>query len=103
MAGVDVEDREGDLARLERLGRQVQQDGRVLAAAEEEDGAFRLGRHLADDEDGQRLQQVEMAQGVAEGTDQGGHGRVRAAPGRRGEPVGGRGSSGLRRVAAVSM
>ena len=40
VAGVDVEDREGDLARLERLGRQVQEDRRVLAAAEEEDGTF---------------------------------------------------------------
>ena len=65
--GVDVEHREGDLAGLERLGRQVQQDGRVLAAAEEQHRPLGLGRHLADDEDGQRLEQVEVAQRVAEG------------------------------------
>jgi hypothetical protein len=38
VAGVDVHDREGEPARSERLDRQVQQDRRVLPAAEEEDG-----------------------------------------------------------------
>ena len=63
--GVHVEDGEGDPPRLERLGGQVQQDGRVLAPAEEQDRALRLGGHLADDEDGQRLQEVEVARGGA--------------------------------------
>ena len=69
VARVHVEHREGDLPGLERLGGQVQQDGRVLAAAEEEDRALGLGRHLADDEDGEGLQQVEVAQGVLDGPD----------------------------------
>ena len=74
MPGVYVKDREGDPTGLERLGGEVEQDGRILASTEEEDGALRLGRHLADDEDSQRLQEFEVAQGVLDGPDQGGHG-----------------------------
>ena len=70
---VHVEHREGDPPRLERLGGQVQQDGRVLAPAEEQDRTLRFGGHLADDEDGQRLQQVEVAERVLDRPDQGGH------------------------------
>jgi hypothetical protein len=53
VAGVDMEDGEGDPSRLERLGGQVEQDRRVLASAEEQDRALRLGGHLAYDEDGE--------------------------------------------------
>ena len=99
VAGVHVEHRERDLPRLERLGRQVQQDGRILASAEEEDRALRFRRHLADDEDGQRLQEVEVAQWVLHGPDQGGH--RSAGPGRDGA----RGGVvlGGRKAAAESM
>ncbi len=82
VTGVDVEYREGDLPRLEGLRRQVQQDGGVLTAAEEQDGPLRLGGDLADDEDGQRLEQVQVAQRVAEGS---GPGR---SPTRRSDPAG---------------
>ena len=81
VAGVHVEHREGDPAGPEGLGGQVEQDRRVLAAAEEEDGPLRLGGHLADDEDGQGLEEVEVAEGVLHGPDQGGH--RRAGAGRR--------------------
>ena len=91
VAGVDVEHREGDPPGLEGLGGQVQQDGGVLAAAEEEHRALGLGRHLADDEDGERLEQVEVAERVLDGPDQGGH--RSAGPG-RGGAAGGRGPAG---------
>ena len=73
VARVHVEHREGDLPWLERLGRQMQQDGRILSSAEEEHRPLRLGGHLADDEDGQRLQQIEVPQGVLHGPDEGGN------------------------------
>ena len=63
--GVHVEHREGDASRPEGLLGQVQEDGRVLAAAEEEDRALGLGGHLADDEDGERLEEVEVARAGA--------------------------------------
>ena len=40
----------------------MQQDGRILPSAEEKDRALRFGRHLTDDEDGEGLQEIEMAQ-----------------------------------------
>ncbi len=40
VAGVHVKDREGDPTWLERLGGEVEEDGRILATAEEEDGAL---------------------------------------------------------------
>ena len=40
VAGVHVQDREGDPTGLERLGGKVEQDGRILATTEEEDGAL---------------------------------------------------------------
>ena len=51
----------------------MQKDRRILAPAEEQDGALRLGGHLTDDEDGQRLQEVEVPEGVFHRPDQGGH------------------------------
>ncbi len=47
--GVDVHDRERDVARPERLARQVQEHDRVLAAAEQQHGPLELGGDLADD------------------------------------------------------
>ena len=64
LSGVDVHDGKGKLLGREGLGRQVQQDGRVLAAGEEQDGAFALGHDLAQDENGVGLEQVEMVGGV---------------------------------------
>src|SRR3984885_1065664 len=71
--GVHMQHRERDFARFERLGGQMQQDSRILAPAEEEDRPLGFGCHLADDEDGQRLQEIEVAQGVLDRPDQGGH------------------------------
>jgi hypothetical protein len=42
----------------------VQQHGRVLAAGEEQDGSFALGRHFAQDEDGVGLKQIEVVSGL---------------------------------------
>ena len=53
VARVDVQNGEGDPAGLECFCGQVQEDGGVLAAAEEEHGPLGLGGHLADDEDGE--------------------------------------------------
>jgi hypothetical protein len=68
-----VENGERDPPRLERLGSEVQQDGRILAPAEEQDRALRLSGHLTNDEDGQGFQKVEVPQGVLDGPDQGRH------------------------------
>src|SRR6478672_592586 len=62
VAGVDVQHREGDRRRPERLRRQVQHDDGVLATAEEQRGTLELAGHLADDEDRLRLEHVELAQ-----------------------------------------
>ena len=63
--GVDVHDRERDLARPERLARQVQQDDRVLAAAEQQHGLLELRRHLADDVDRLGFELVEVVHQTA--------------------------------------
>ena len=60
VSGVDVHDREGQPARVEGLAGETQQDGRVLAAGEQEDAAAGLGGHLADDVDGLRLECAEV-------------------------------------------
>jgi hypothetical protein len=57
----------------------VEQYGGVLAATEEEHRAFRLRGHLADDENGERLEQVEMAERVLDRPDQGCHRGSRTA------------------------
>lgn len=44
VAGVDVEHREGDRRRPERLGGEVEHDDRVLATAEEQDGSLEARR-----------------------------------------------------------
>ena len=62
VAGVDVQHRERDRRRPEGLGREVEHDDRVLAAAEEQRGALELAGHLADDEDRLRLEHVELAE-----------------------------------------
>ena len=51
MAGVDVQQRKGDAAGRKGAPRQLDQDDRVLAAGEEQDGALKLGGHLAHHED----------------------------------------------------
>ena len=60
MAGVDVEERERDGARVERLARQVGHHDGVLAAREHQDGALELRGHLAHDEDGLGLEGAEV-------------------------------------------
>ena len=65
--GVDVHDRERQLARPERLGRQVQHDDRVLAAREQQHGPLELGRDLTDDVDRLGLEGPEVGQLVVHG------------------------------------
>ncbi|GGO98414.1 hypothetical protein GCM10011612_13260 [Actinomyces gaoshouyii] len=69
--GIDVEQREGHGPRPEGLARQVEHHHRVLAAAEQQDGAGALGDRLADDEDRLGLQRVEL---VERGAGSGGRG-----------------------------
>ena len=88
VAGVDVEHRKGNPAWAEGLGGQVEEDGGVLPSAEEQDGPFRLGGHLPDDEDRQRLEQVQVPERMLGRPDQGGHrGSGAAAAGMAGEAV----------------
>jgi hypothetical protein len=63
--GVDVHDRERDGGWPERLVGQVEEHDRVLAAAEQEDRPLALGRHLADEVDGLRLQGAHVGELVA--------------------------------------
>ena len=65
--GVDVEHREGQGCRPERLMGQVQHDDGVLAPREEEHGALELGRHLAEDVDGLGLERAQVRQAVMAG------------------------------------
>ena len=58
--GVDVHDRERELAGPERLLGEPQQHDRVLAAREEQHRPLELGRDLAEDVDGLRLELVEV-------------------------------------------
>ena len=74
VAGVDVHERERELAGPERLLGQAQQDDRVLAAAEQQHGALELGRHLAHDEDRLGLERVEVGEAAA-AAGRGGEGR----------------------------
>ncbi len=60
--GVDVHDRERELAGPERLLGEPEQDDRVLAAREEQHRTLELGRDLAEDVDGLRLELVEVRQ-----------------------------------------
>ena len=62
VAGVDVHDRERELAGPERLLGEPEQDDRVLAAGEEEHGPLELGGELAHDVDGLRLELVEVGE-----------------------------------------
>lgn len=57
---VHVQHREGEAPGPERLLGQAQQDGGVLAPAEQQHWTLAFGRHLAQDEDGVRLEQVEV-------------------------------------------
>ena len=67
VAGVDVHDREGELGRPEGLLREAQQHDGVLAAGEEQHGPLELGGHLAHDEDGLRLEGVQVADAATPG------------------------------------
>src|SRR3954447_6319950 len=62
VAGVDVHDRERELARPERLLGKTEQHDRVLAAGEEQHRPLELGRDLAEDVDRLCLEVVEMRQ-----------------------------------------
>ena len=71
-AGVDLQDREGDLRRVERLLREAEHDDRVLAAGEHQDRLLELGGDLTEDVDRLRLELVELTQlvvGVGVGHD----------------------------------
>ncbi len=60
--GVDVHQGERHVARPERLAREVGEDDRVLAAAEQQHGALQLGRHLPDDVDRLGLEGLQVRQ-----------------------------------------
>ena len=60
VAGVDVHDRERELARAERLLGEAEQHDRVLAAGEEEHRPLELRSELAEDVDRLGLELVEM-------------------------------------------
>jgi hypothetical protein len=62
--GVDLQDRERDLRREERLLREPQHHDGVLAAREHQDGLLELGGDLTEDVDRLRLQLVELTQPV---------------------------------------
>src|SRR4051812_45741504 len=59
---VDVHERERETPRPERLLGEAQQDDRVLAAAEQEDGALELGRDFTHDRDGLGLEQPQIGE-----------------------------------------
>ncbi len=58
--GVDVQQREGRLRRIERLQREVQQNARILADRVHQHRVAKLGRDLAQDRDRLRLQPSQM-------------------------------------------
>ena len=64
VAGVHVEDREREPAGAERLLGEPQQDDRVLAAAEHQDGALELRRDLAEDVHGFGLERAQVVGGA---------------------------------------
>jgi hypothetical protein len=64
VAGVHVKHRERELAGAERLLGEAQQHDRVLAAAEHQDGAFELGRDLAEDVHGFGLERAQVVGGA---------------------------------------
>jgi hypothetical protein len=57
---VDVHEGERHRRGAERLTREMCEHDRVLAAAEQHDGALELGGDLADDVDGLRLQRLQV-------------------------------------------
>ena len=63
-AGVDLQQREGELGREERLLRQPQHHDGVLAAGEHQDGLLELRRDLAEDVDRLGLELIELAQSI---------------------------------------
>jgi hypothetical protein len=67
VAGVDVHDGEREAGRAEGLLGEAQQDDGVLASREEQDGPLELGGDLAHDEDGLRLQGVQVADAAPHG------------------------------------
>ncbi len=62
---VDVHQREGRLGRVERLQRQLDHHGRVLADRVQHDRILELRGHLADDVNALGLQLLQMRQTVA--------------------------------------
>jgi hypothetical protein len=55
VTGVDMHHRAGQAAGMERLAREVEQHGGVLAAREQQHAALELGGHLPNHVDGLRL------------------------------------------------
>jgi len=88
---------------LKALAARCNRTAESLAAAEEQDRTFRLGRDFADDEDGQGFQQVEMAQRVTERPDTGRSSARQAVPAVPGEARSVGRDRDVRNGAAVSM
>lgn len=57
---VDVQQRKRQLLRMERLAREMQQNGRVLADRIHQHGLAELGRSLAENMDALRFEEIEM-------------------------------------------
>jgi hypothetical protein len=58
--GVDVHHRERELAGAKRLLGEAQEHNRILAAAEQQHGALKLGRHLTKDVDRLGFQRLQV-------------------------------------------
>ena len=67
VAGVDVDDRERNAGRPERLLGQAEHHAGVLASGEEQTWALELGRDLADDVDRLGLERQQVRQAVIDG------------------------------------
>jgi len=64
VAGINVQKGHGEPARPDRLGRDVGQNDRILAAGKKQGGLIELGEGFADDEYGLRFELVEMVEFV---------------------------------------
>jgi hypothetical protein len=65
--GVNVQDRERDCRRVERLCGKMQHDDRILAPREHQYGAFEFGGNLTDDVERLGLQHPQLRQAIVGG------------------------------------
>ena len=65
VAGLDIQERHGDVGWTERLFGEAQQTDGVFAAGKEQGRTFKLGGHFTHDVDGFRFQVLQMIQMIA--------------------------------------